>query len=408
MIEPAPLRGAADDFRVNVFVRAEQLKDGWGDSFAGQDPREIVFEPLSFTEPPIPPGGHREIWALCAGVPRSNCPILRIDPQTLAFSNFNFTPKQYAADRIQRHMAQGMGFQFFWTGERTFLSAAYPQVVERSFGAECIEQSSDTKLIAMAPDWKGSVVPFQDQLYLAGNEWYRIDPVTRLVHHLGPGLRSDNGTLVGNQAAYYASARYGLAAFSPAEACFYRISTDPAHPAPVHATRSPLEPLPALPGDKGVIEYSDNCLIFRCGLGELVFRDGKLLTQNELRRPNVAVLLKERELGLPSEDLSAVFHRLTSSTEQERIGLLPAQAEKVWPLASHKLPQPDEPRLNKLFAAWIAAANDAEKEHATAILFDEARAQGERWSKDEDDYLRQVRGLLSPRQWQLIRYEDPG
>lgn len=403
--------GGAADFSVKVFFRESQLKK-WVEPVRGVRPSGLMFRPLLITEPPVA-GGDRSVWVICTPVPRSICPILRINPTTLAWDEYNLFPHEFEINR-RGHQVDGFDTlgDVIWTGPTHALNSHNQGAGQLTAGAQFCD-GSETRSICSLLEVRGRGQPmlrYGSQIYMPRNTWYRIDPVTLEARRIGPGVRAE-GQLIGGELEYFVSARLGLAAFSPTDSCFYRISLDSAHPLRVRATADPLPPLAPPPGD-GVVEIGTQETTFRSGLGDLVFRGGHLETPGDFHGgAHLGVLIKEREKGFTDFTINVISRRLNDPAERERAGMTDedmARYHAVLPRCNNLMTAKiDVERLEKMYRDFEPSVGGPREHEAAKPLLDEARKLGDRWAADANEYLTLTRGAFTTRQWRLLQYEDP-
>jgi hypothetical protein len=394
-------------YSVNVFLTEKQLPDIWRESFgrrsvpaAGID---AVLKPLWFTEPPRAADGGRTVWLVCTAVPWANSPILRIDATTLKVSSYNFLPKEYQADR-NTHGEDDLAVvnDAFWLNDHQFLSTVQYEVGVSNPGPDYIARSDRQQWANDVPGWPAfgqRLLGSGGLFYLPGREWYRLDPKSQEVRHLGPGIRID-GEAVGKDLVYFNSARLGLAAFSPADLSFFRISVDPAHPAPVRGTLDPILPLPKV-REPGEVEHSSKHVTFRSGLGYVALWNGNLNWGSDL-----AWQTREREQGLTREEATMIAGRLQNPGMRQRLGISAEQFSKLARLRPADI-QLVRAKMDALYKTWEAAPDGPEKDRAVEPIFAEARRIGEQSLPVAEQYLKQFKAAFTPRQWKLVRFEDP-
>jgi WD40 repeat protein len=416
VIEPDPAAtqpavGGGKSYRVKMVLKEADIHDGWGGDFNGAHiAGGSIFTPLFITEPPGPGDGakyQRSIWVVCQGIPRSWQPIVKIDPETLAFSTYNLeTNARERGKPTSPHKPAVMAWDVapLWLSSDSVIArGAFNDYFTLRPGVAMLDDVDKTLLCDIGTYNLPPPVAFAGQVYLPGQTWFQLSPATRQALRLGPGLRSADGVaLHGDGVTYYASAAMNsLAAFAPLDGCIYRISTDPTHPAPLRATLEPVLPVTALPKEGRVI-FGPDRTSFECGGGLLEFG------LNELRsRPGAgrAVLAVEARIGFSLAEASRMKSRLIeNASERQRIGLTAAQLIQLKKNASG-FTAVDAKRLLKLLYVFRTAEPGPAQREATRPILDEAAALGQKWKGEAEASLSEFRKIFSDQQWQLLEYE---
>jgi hypothetical protein len=364
----------------------------------GEVSRRPVFEPRFTVEPVNDPAdpAQRLILIPCGATRQSSQPMLRVRPDATAVSLYNLNPPGVAVPNSLMYNAGPFARPAltYRLADGSLLCLDMTCVRRVTLGPDRLDLSGPRRLICdFADDVEGQDWLYSDgMLYVPGPTWYRIDPVKLETLRIGPGLRVD-GKLVRDKIRYAVSAHLGMCGLSSTDGCFYRISMDPAHPGPIHAT---LDPAPrGLPDTKGTIRHGPASVELRCGYGS-----ASAFVQNDR-----VSLLVPRNPDL--EDAAALRRRLTNfPDERERVAVTQAQVARVDQLFdAWSKGQPDSHELEPLWKAYAHEVNGPAREHAARTLLDQLRAMGDRQHAAEEQYLRDFRQTFTDPQWKMLHYE---
>jgi hypothetical protein len=407
-----PARAGGNSYRLKMVFKEAELHDGWGDDFNGTHlAGGPIFTPLFITEPPAPAGSakfERSIWVVCQGIPRSQQPIVKINPQTLAFTSYNLDTRPRERDKpLSPHRPAAMAWDVapLWLASDAVIArGAYNDYFTLRPGDAILDDAEKSLLCDIGTYEIPSPVAFAGHLYLPGRNWFQLDPATRKILRLGPGLRSVDGVALHHDGIYYyaSASMNSLAAFSPLDGCVYRISADLTHPRPTRATMDPPAAPAPLPPEGRVI-FGPDRTSFECGGGLLEFGVSGMTSGPGAGRAIAAV---EERLGLSIADASRLKGRLISnSVERERIALTDAQLLQVKTSGPAFTPA-DSKRLLQLFYTFSSSDFGPAQTTAARPLLDEAAALGQKWESEADLGLTGFRKIFTDRQWGLLRYDE--
>jgi hypothetical protein len=394
--------------RVHVFFRESQLPPEWR---AGMDQRYPAFRPKWIIEPPAAGDGDaaagkrvRSVWVACGGLPASDTPILRVDPDAATFNVYNLQPPNKRPVVVAMLPDTPLPY---WLGPRELMYHA--EYTERNAIGETGIDPGVRKLVVHTawPNEGNGTTPFLpvgDQVYLPGKRWHRIDPRTLAVEDIGPGLRI-NGALAEEEAQYFVSGVLGPAAFSVETGRLYRFSVDPSHPLATAATLDPPPPGKPIPPE-GAVEFVKDQTVFYCGDGALRFANGKLVLDFRVAFP---YRNPWAELDAEVDRTRAILRRLSDRMGAgERVGLSREQVQRMGVTPRRDGPKGiDMKQVQAQYAAWEAAAPGAAKDEAAKPLLAAARAAGEWEGALNRDFMARVREVATPRQWKLMNYQIP-
>jgi hypothetical protein len=387
--------------RVNVIFRENQLPDAWKD--AAKQEIHTAMEPLW-----ISVGQTRALVAYEGRGPLRQ-PMLRIDLPTLAVSGYNLTREDYKAKVLPGNL--GFGEPPVWRSEREALhydGQLYFQPLGDQFMNRSDQKQIGDRLDSMV---YVAMVEQDGQLYLPSVRWRRVDLKTLEFEDLGPGIRME-GQLVDRMSgrndsplSYYVSGVLGgLAAVSKLDGCVLRISVDPAKPLPIRATGEPPPQGRDVPPG-GFVRQLGEVLAFQTAEGAIEFRDGRLDLRYHVRSP-----FKDPSLQVDAEArrVAQLASRVKSDAgERARVGLTEAQAYHIGEKAA-PVPVRDPRKVTALYEAYQAAAEGRAKDQAAQAVFAEAQTITRARRQANEQYLREMKALFSPRQWKLLNHQIPG
>jgi hypothetical protein len=407
-----PARAGGKSYRLKMVFKEAELPDGWRDDFNGTHlGGGPIVTPVFITEPPAPTGSdkfERSIWVVCRGVPRAPQPIVKINPQTLAFTRYNLDThpreegKPYSP---HRPAVMDWGIAPLWLASDAVIAHGnYSSYFTLRPGDAIIDDAEKSLLCDIGTHETPPPVAFAGRLYLPGRNWFQLNPATRKILRLGPGLRSVDGVALHRDGIYYyaSASMNSLAAFSPLDGCVYRISADLTHAGPTRATMDPPAAAAALQPE-GRVTFGPDRTSFECGGGLLEFGVDGMRSRPGAGRAIAAV---EERLGLSIEEVSRLQGRLImNSVERERIALTDAQLLQVKTSGPAFTPA-DSKRLLTLFYAFSNTDSGPAQRTAARPLLDEAAALGQKWGSEADIGLTGFRKIFTDRQWRLLRYEE--
>jgi WD domain, G-beta repeat len=401
----AILQRQAGGVVTKVFFKDSQLPREWEQDVNVQGAPS--FRPNWFSEPPpAKPGGDRIVWIGCTGV-SGGVPVLQVNVNRLTAVPYNIRPA--GAQRTPPMAGFGAEVPPMWLSSAECVTAQDPRELSRCTVRAGYTPGTDVKLLAET-GWRSyhpTLLSLSGRLLLAGERWFRIDPRTMEIVDMGPGLRH-GGQLITSDIDYLVSAHLGLAAFSKADNCFYRISVDPAHPAAVRASEDLPQgkPVPS----EGAVSENDGATQFVRGEVFYLFdnQTGRLL-QQDWGSP----WLKRRSVTDDESDRLASYRaRLVRYPEErERVGVSADQMKRLDAVArgegalSPFPPAPNKERLEMYFSAYRSATDEAGRERAAKLLLSMAGSTSDQRAKSRQEYVARMKAAFTPRQLQLLAYQ---
>jgi hypothetical protein len=237
-----------------------------------------------------------------------------------------------------------------------------------------------------------------DDVYLAGQEWYRVNPATKAVTNLGPGLRIDGAT-AWDGIHYYVSAHAPLAGVSQKDGCFYRFSVDPSK---AGGTRPATHVLVDVTAVKKIIHTGRETHFLAAG-GTVSFFDtapsgrwAYVLPHNPITQREMLATSVQDALALAMENMKEL-----SADEKDRLKALPR-----FPRQAYMSPEETKP-LREMFANYLKAS-PADQPKAAEPIFAAAELSAKKQDAVLSNYVKSARSALSPQNWKKLCEQTPG
>lgn len=401
-------KGNGSQYQLRRVVDEKSLPAGWKERHGNDTLNGPGLRPRFMTEPPAG-AGKRSVWIGCEGVPRSPTPILRIDARTLAVTAYNLAPANLEPKQAESHRPMNLASVEGWLGPDRLLGRNHElSLAELVVGPEILD-AADTELLcdARVPEGKPPVLRFDGKYYLPGAVWHRLDPSTKVVTQMGPGVRVEGKPVdawpsaMSGDIAYFVSARWGMSAISAVDHAVYRLSADPAHFRSDRGTLDAVEPTVPVPNE-GRVMFGPDRAAFERGGGLLKFEANVLKV---FPHGSSAVRESERRAGITLKDCDELRTRLREYPgEVRRLGVTDAQKAQLQALRI-SWAEANVPKLTQLYRAFRKAEPGPARADAARPILDEAAALGEKWGAAVDVYLAAHRSIITERQWKLARYE---
>jgi hypothetical protein len=268
------------------------------------------------------------------------------------------------------------------------------------------EDGRQLRLIVCAPQSEShaTILQFEGQYYIPGSDWYRFDPDSLHVEHIGPGIYSKEYPVT--MLRYAVSSVCGLIGYS--DKTFYPVSVDPKHPLAIHAMPNDWN------GYRTAIKTFDRTRevfgnVRTVGSDRSIWTSGhgELEVTTHGGNPTFQSSPTERDLNLEIY-LRLLQEEFTLPEEQQRLGLSAEQiAQLKKAMASVQARHLDTKRVAALYATYQSAKGEAAQDAARNALFSEIREIGETFDRRRPDLDQSLKAILTPNQFRAITYDPP-